>query len=139
MEQLAEIVEKNELTDYKPLAAELLEKFEAKDIVAAAIRSLTKEPDDTPVKITEERPLPSRNSGSRDRGGFKGSRGGGRSHGGGRGYGGGGGSRRGSRDGGADVEIVQVQVQAVQEANRKDNDTPREMTTSSPGFFLFYI
>ncbi|MCM3638314.1 MULTISPECIES: DEAD/DEAH box helicase [Bacillales] len=100
MEQLAEIIEKNELTDYQPLAAELLQKFDAKDIVAAAVRSLTKEPDDTPVKITEERPLPSRNSGSRDRGGYKGSRGGGRSHGGGRGYGGGGGSRRGSRDGG---------------------------------------
>ena len=100
VEQLAEIVEKNELNDYKPLAAELLEKFEAQDIVAAALRSLTKEPDDTPVKITEERPLPSRKTGSRDRGGFKGSRGGGRSHGGGRGYGGGGGSRRGSRDGG---------------------------------------
>ena len=100
MEQLAEIIAKNELTDYQPLAAELLQTFEAKDIVAAAIRSLTKEPDDTPVKITEERPLPSRNSGSRDRGGYKGSRGGGRSHGGGRGYGGGGGSRRGSRDGG---------------------------------------
>ncbi|MGN7386473.1 DEAD/DEAH box helicase [Sporosarcina sp. SAFN-015] len=100
IEQLSEIVEKNELNDYKALASELLEKFEAKDIVAAAIRSLTKEPDDTPVKITEERPLPSRKTGSRDRGGFKGSRGGGRSHGGGRGYGGGGGSRRGSRDGG---------------------------------------
>ncbi|HEX5564492.1 MAG TPA: DEAD/DEAH box helicase [Sporosarcina sp.] len=100
MEQLTEIIEKNELTDYKPLAAELLEKFDAQDIVAAAIRSLTKEPDDTPVKITEERPLPSRKTGSRDRGGYKGSRGGGRSYGGGRGYGGGGGSRRGSRDGG---------------------------------------
>ncbi|MGG0669145.1 DEAD/DEAH box helicase [Sporosarcina koreensis] len=100
MEQLTEIIEKNELNDYQPLAAELLEKFEAKDIVAAAIRSLTKEPDDTPVKITEERPLPSRKSHSRDRGGYKGSRGGGRSYGGGRGYGGGGGSRRGNRDGG---------------------------------------
>ncbi|WP_252504532.1 DEAD/DEAH box helicase [Sporosarcina sp. Marseille-Q4943] len=100
MEQLSEIVEKNELNDYKALASELLEKYEAQDLVAAAIRSLTKEPDDTPVKITEERPLPNRKTGSRDRGGFKGSRGGGRSYGGGRGYGGGGGSRRGSRDGG---------------------------------------
>lgn len=101
MEQLSEIVEKNELNDYKALASELLEKYEAKDIVAAAIRSLTKEPDDTPVKITEERPLPSRKTSSRDRGGFKGSRGGGRSYGGGRGYGGGGGgSRRGNREGG---------------------------------------
>ncbi|GEN84806.1 ATP-dependent RNA helicase CshA [Sporosarcina luteola] len=99
MEQLEELIAKNNLNDYLPLASELLEKYDAKEIVAAAIRSLTKEPDDTPVKITEERPLPSRKTQSRDRGGYKGSRGGGRSFGGGRGYGsGGGGSRRGSRD-----------------------------------------
>ncbi|WP_339253472.1 DEAD/DEAH box helicase [Sporosarcina sp. FSL W8-0480] len=98
MEQLEEIIAKNELNDYLPLASELLEKHDVKTIVAAAIRSLTKEPDDTPVKITEERPLPSRKTQSRDRGGYKGSRGGGRSFGGGRGYGGGGGSRRSSRD-----------------------------------------
>ncbi|MBB4826876.1 ATP-dependent RNA helicase DeaD [Sporosarcina luteola] len=99
MEQLTEIVEKNQLGDYKQMASELLEKFEAQDLVAAALKSLTKEPNDTPVKITEERPLPSRKTQSRDRGGYKGSRGGGRSFGGGRGYGGGG-SRRNSRDGG---------------------------------------
>src|SRR5690606_22776711 len=98
MEQLEEIIAKNELNDYLPLASELLEKHDVKTIVAAAIRSLTKEPDDTPVKITEERPLPSRKTQSRERGGYKGSRGGGRSFGGGRGYGGGGGSRRSSRD-----------------------------------------
>lgn len=99
MDQLKEVLAKNELNDYLPLAAELLENFEAKDIVAAAIRALTNEPDDTPVKITEERPLPSRKTQSRDRGGYKGSRGGGRSFGGGRGYGSGS-SRRGNRDGG---------------------------------------
>ncbi|WP_336824409.1 DEAD/DEAH box helicase [Sporosarcina sp. USHLN248] len=99
MEQLTEVIQKNELTDYAPLAAELLEKFDAQDIIAAAIKSLTNEPDDTPVKITEERPLPMRKTQSRDRGGYKGSRGGGRSFGGGRGYGGGG-SRRNNRDGG---------------------------------------
>ncbi|QTD39582.1 DEAD/DEAH box helicase [Sporosarcina sp. Te-1] len=99
MEQLTEIVEKNQLGDYKQMASELLQKFEAQDLVAAALKSLTKEPNDTPVKITEERPLPSRKTQSRDRGGYKGSRGGGRSFGGGRGYGSG--SRRNSsRDGG---------------------------------------
>ena len=105
VEQLIEIMGKNELSDYKQLASQLLEKYEAKDVVAAAIRSLTREPNDTPVTITEERPLPSRrSSSSRSGGGYKGSRsGGGRSHGGGggRSYGGGG-SRRsgsGSRDG----------------------------------------
>ena len=58
--KLKEIVEKNELSDYTQLAAELLEKFDATDIVAAAIKSLTREPDDTPVSISEERPLPMR-------------------------------------------------------------------------------
>ncbi|MBE1555170.1 DEAD/DEAH box helicase [Sporosarcina limicola] len=115
VEQLAEIVNKNELTDYVHLANELLEKFDAKDLVAAALRSLTREPNDTPVSISEERPLPSRKGGSSSSrsggGGYKGKSSGGRSFGGGgggRGYGSGGGSgsggasRRsggGSRDG----------------------------------------
>src|SRR5690606_5284675 len=49
MEQLTEVIQKNELTDYAPLAAELLEKFDAQDIIAAALKSITKEPDATPV------------------------------------------------------------------------------------------
>ena len=32
VEQLTEIVNKNELSDYKQLAAEMLEKYEAKDL-----------------------------------------------------------------------------------------------------------
>ncbi|MFS0577149.1 DEAD/DEAH box helicase [Sporosarcina sp. 179-K 3D1 HS] len=98
--QLTEVIEKNELSDYSQLAAELLEKFDANDLVAAAIKSLTREPDGTPVSITEERPLPMRRTSSRDRGGYKGNRGGGsRSFGGGRGQGGGGSRRSGGRDG----------------------------------------
>jgi ATP-dependent RNA helicase DeaD len=101
VDQLKELVEKNELSDYHELAAELLNKFDASDVVAAAIKSLTREPDATPVSISEERPLPMRREKTqRDRGGFKGNRSGGRSFGGGgRGYGSGG-SRRG-RDGGS--------------------------------------
>ncbi|BAQ08952.1 DEAD/DEAH box helicase [Sporosarcina sp. FSL W7-1349] len=97
VEQLTEVIEKNELSDYSQLAAELLEKFDANDLVAAAIKSLTKEPDGTPVSITEERPLPMRRGSSQNRGGYKGNRsGGGRSFGGSRS----GGSRRsGGRDG----------------------------------------
>lgn len=97
-DQLSELVDKNELSDYKQLASELLSKHDAKDLVAAALKALTREPDDTPVTITEERPLPMRKT-SRS-GSFKGNRSGGRSFGGGgRGYGGG--SRRsGGRDGG---------------------------------------
>jgi len=80
VESLSELVEKNDLGDYRALASKLLEKHEAIDVVAAAIKSMTKEPDDTPVSISEERPLPSRKDrggGGRDRGGYKGSRGGG--------------------------------------------------------------
>lgn len=92
VEQLTEVIQKNELHDYKQLAAGLLEDHDAIEIVAAALKNMTREPDDTPVKITEERPLPSRNR--RDRGGYKGGN-----------RGGGGGSRRpfrgGSRDGGS--------------------------------------
>ena len=69
MEHLKELVEKNDLGDYRGMAEELLENHDAVDLVAAALKSLTKEPDDTPVKITEERPLPMRRSGGHGHGG----------------------------------------------------------------------
>lgn len=106
VEQLSEIIKKNELADYTQLATEMLENFDAAEIVAAALKNMTREPDDTPVKITEERPLPMRRSsqnrgGGGGRGGYRGNRGnqrGGRpSSRGGRGSGG---SRRG-REGGS--------------------------------------
>ena len=64
LNNLRKSLDKNELSDYTQLAAELLEKYEAKDIVAAAIRSLTREPNDAPVSISEERPLPARGGSS---------------------------------------------------------------------------
>ena len=73
-----------------------------KILVAAALRSLTREPNDMPVSISEERPLPSRgNSRGGGGGGYKGNRSGGRpsSGGGGRGYGGGGARRSGGSGG----------------------------------------
>lgn len=42
---------------YKSNAEELLSNFDSVSLVAAAIKLLTKEPDTTPVKITEEAPL----------------------------------------------------------------------------------
>ena len=74
VQQLKEIVEKNHLSTYRAMAEELLKDTDAIDLVAAALKSLTKEPDDTPIKISEERPLPMRRGG-----------GGGRGNGGGRG------------------------------------------------------
>jgi ATP-dependent RNA helicase DeaD len=101
VEQLSEIVEKSELTDYTQLASEMLQKYEARDIVAAALRNLTREPNDAPVTISEERPLPSRGGGGGGRGGYRGNRsGGGRSSGGGRPFRGGGSGGRSSSGGG---------------------------------------
>lgn len=78
---LKELVEKNELNDYRILAEEMLQDNEAVDLVAAALKSLTREPDDTPVKITEEKPLPYRggNRGGGRGGNYKGRSGGNRS------------------------------------------------------------
>ena len=47
---------------YKENAEELLSNYDSAALVAAAIKLLTKEPDTTPVKITEEAPLRSRNN-----------------------------------------------------------------------------
>jgi ATP-dependent RNA helicase DeaD len=94
IEQLEETIQKNELTDYKELASELLKQHDALDIVAAALKNITREPDDTPVTITEERPLPARRSGGSGGGGYRGNRGG--SGGGGRPHGSRGGGRSGS-------------------------------------------
>ena len=105
METLEEIVNANNLADYRILANELLESHDAVDLVAAAIRSMTKEPDDTPVTISEERPLPMRRENNRSggRGGDRGGRGGDRGRSGrdrgGRSSGGGGGDRRRSGSG----------------------------------------
>jgi ATP-dependent RNA helicase DeaD len=73
VESLGEMVDKNNIGDYRAFATELLEKYEAIDVVAAALKSMTREPSDTPVSISEERPLPSRKEG----GGGGGSGGGG--------------------------------------------------------------
>lgn len=101
VEQLADIIQKNELKDYREFATELMKEHDAVDLIAAALKSLTKEPDDTPVKITEERPLPMRNN--RRGGGGGGQRGGNR-----------GGGRRPFRGGGRD-----------RDRNRRDRDRNR--------------
>ena len=103
MENLVELMNTADLTDYRALAEDLLENYNAADIIAAALKSVTREPDSTPVHITEERPLPMRRErsgnrsggrgGDRNRGGFRrdGRSGGGRRE---------GSSDRGGRSGG---------------------------------------
>lgn len=89
-EKIQEAITEENLADYKTFANELLEKYDATDIAAAMLKMLAKEPDKTPVHITEERPLPSRGGG----GGYKGKNGKGGKGGGYRGGSGKGGSYR---------------------------------------------
>lgn len=72
VESLSEIVDKNNIGDYRSFATELLEKYEAVDVIAAALKSMTREPSDTPVSISEERPLPARKERSGGGGGRSG-------------------------------------------------------------------
>lgn len=61
MEKLDEAIKEGNLDEYKTVANELLmEHDDAVSIIAAALKVLTKEPDKTPVHITEERPLPAK-------------------------------------------------------------------------------
>ncbi|MCP1146274.1 DEAD/DEAH box helicase [Lysinibacillus endophyticus] len=116
METLVEIVQANDLGDYRILANELLEDYDAIDLVAAAIKSLTKEPDDTPVTISEERPLPMRKERSSSRSG------GGRREGGRRDFG------RGSRSGGGRREGGRREG-ARRESGRREGDRRRTTRT----------
>nr|WP_275695659.1 DEAD/DEAH box helicase [Fredinandcohnia sp. SECRCQ15] len=77
IEKLVSMIESNNLAYYTRAAEELLEEHDSVSVVAAAIKMMTKEPDATPVKLTEEAPLRVKRerdnrSGSRDRGRYKG-------------------------------------------------------------------
>ncbi|PEZ79684.1 ATP-dependent RNA helicase [Bacillus sp. AFS017274] len=64
-EKILNTIENEDLTLYLGQAEELLQKHSAADLVAAMLKSMTKEPDQTPIKLTEESPSPMR----RNRGG----------------------------------------------------------------------
>lgn len=98
-EKISDIVREDSLADYKVVATKLLEEYDPTDIAAAMLKLLSKEPDQTPVHISEERPLPHRGGkggGGKGKGGG-GYRGGGK--GGYRGGSGGGGDRKGGGGG----------------------------------------
>lgn len=63
LEKINQVIDENNLESYRSAADELLEQKDASTIVAAVLKMLTKEPDTTPVKLTEEKSLP----GKRDR------------------------------------------------------------------------
>jgi superfamily II DNA/RNA helicase len=60
VDKILQTIESNNLQYYKAAAEELLEANDASTVVAAVLKMLTKEPDTTPVKLTEESPLPSK-------------------------------------------------------------------------------
>ncbi|WP_409303951.1 DEAD/DEAH box helicase [Peribacillus sp. SCS-155] len=72
-EKILNSVENEDLTLYLSQAEELLTKHNAVDLVAAVLKQMTKEPDTTPIKLTEESPLPMRRD--RNRSGSNRSRG----------------------------------------------------------------
>ncbi len=58
VEKITQTIEQNNLQYYRAAADELLENNDPSIVVAAVLKMLTKEPDTTPVKLTEESPLP---------------------------------------------------------------------------------
>ena len=84
-EKILNAIENEDLSLYLGHAEELLQKHSAADLVAAMLKSMTKEPDQTPIKLTEESPSPMRrdrnrggSSNNRQRNGRSSSTGGGR-------------------------------------------------------------
>lgn len=57
MEKLLQVVEEGEIQNYMGAAEVLLAKADSIALIAAALKIITKEPDATPVSITEEAPL----------------------------------------------------------------------------------
>jgi ATP-dependent RNA helicase DeaD len=60
VDKIVQTIEGNNLQYYKRAAQELLEENDASTVIAAVLKMLTKEPDQTPVKLTEESPMHSK-------------------------------------------------------------------------------
>ncbi len=60
IDRLRTIISENNLNFYMTAAAELLEDHDSVTVVAAAIKMMTKEPDATPVRLTDEAPMVSK-------------------------------------------------------------------------------
>lgn len=60
VEKLLRVIEEGNYDEYKGRAEELLNQSDSVALVSAALKLLTKEPDTTPVRLTEEAPLRAR-------------------------------------------------------------------------------
>jgi ATP-dependent RNA helicase DeaD len=58
MEKIQQLIDEKNSQYYKQAADDLLEKNDPSDVVAAVLKLMVKEPDTTPVKLTEEKPMP---------------------------------------------------------------------------------
>jgi ATP-dependent RNA helicase DeaD len=58
VDKILQTIDSNNLHYYKAAADELLEANDAQTVVAAVLKMLTKEPDTTPIKLSDESPLP---------------------------------------------------------------------------------
>ncbi len=67
IEKLLSCVEEGKTQAYKALAERLLEEMDSVQLLSAALKLLTKEPETTPVVLTEEAPLRVKKVGKRDR------------------------------------------------------------------------
>ena len=57
IDKILQTIEEGDIKDYKPLAEEILDEKDPVTVIMAALKLLTKEPDKTPVSLTEEAPL----------------------------------------------------------------------------------
>lgn len=72
MEDIQKTIDENGLDKYHKAAETLLNTYSAEDLAAALVKSMVKDPTDVPVKISPQRPLPSkqgRRSSNRGQGG----------------------------------------------------------------------
>ncbi|PRY80945.1 DEAD/DEAH box helicase [Alkalibacterium olivapovliticus] len=83
MADIQKMVDENGLDKYENAAEKLLSSYSAEDLAAALIKTIVKDAEEVPVKITPQRPLPSKD---KRRGG--GGKGGNRNYGGNKGKGG---------------------------------------------------
>ncbi|MDR3565960.1 MAG: DEAD/DEAH box helicase [Negativicutes bacterium] len=67
VENLLRQIEEGDFGQYKSRAEELLAEVDSVSLLSAALKLLTKEPDATPVKLTEEAPLRTRSYGGNKR------------------------------------------------------------------------
>ncbi|GAY75739.1 DEAD/DEAH box helicase [Sporolactobacillus inulinus] len=72
IDNLKEMIESGKYRSYAAKAQDLLDEFDATDVLAAALKLITKEPDTTPVRLTREQPLMVKRSNRQQRGGGRG-------------------------------------------------------------------